>query len=1120
MKSRIHTTPRFKPSQAAITLLALLGATSAQAANRFWDFSNSANLTAGAGIWGTDARWAGNSTPGTTAPTNSWTTGDTAFFQTGGTNSVSIAAAGVSALSITQATSGTTTTLNSGGGSVTVTTSAGIVNSGGTLTINSALVLGNATTTTYTFNAGSTITVGGSISQTGTAKISKTGSSVLNLNAANSYSGGTDVTAGRLIVGASGTLGANSTTNNITVSAGANIGLSSASNIGTNQTLFISSSASGLGGFGVGYDGALPTLNTTGTSTFGGIFGINYTGNASVTSMATLATTLNNGGASGQWFLGSQSTGTFNGPALAPASDNIYRLGGGGGTLTINQTNVITGANDVQIGSALTGGGGSLILGAGQNYTGSTTVNGGTLKLGHADALGDGTNNTSGVTVGAAAILDFAGFSPTATVPLTMNSSASTNDVGALQSSTGTLVTYSGTLTLNRSTVIGTGNFDFTGGFNGNSFNFNKDGTGTLAISSGGTTNLGQLRVNRGGIQVNSGTVLNVTSLDIGTGNSVSGSLILNGGNVTSTGQARFGQPASTGSPSGTLTLNGGTLTVPALTKGANTFNVNFNGGTLKASGNSTTFFAAATNAKVQSGGAFIDDGGFAITIAQPLIEDTASTGGNLTKSGIGTLTLSGNNTYTGGTIIKSGTLVLGNATNTLFDSGAVTVSGGTLAIGTNSDTVGAITLTSGNITGSSGVLTGSSYALQGGSVTAKLGTGAITVSTGTTSLGSAGRLNSASALAINSGQLTLGGDESVASYTQAGGTLAGTANTLTAPTYALQGGAVNAKLGAGAITVSTGTTTLGSAGRLNPTSSLAINSGQLSLGGDESVASYTQTGGTLGGTGTLTSAANYDLQAGTVSAQLGGSAALTKSTGGTVTLSGVNTYTGATTVNAGTLELSGSGSINFTSGITVNGGVFKNNSSVALTQPFTFTSGTIGGTNLSGIAVTVGTGQKLSPGNSPGLLTTGDQTWDGGGSFDFEINNATGVQDTNWDRTLIVGTLTLGTISSATPFTINLISLNGIVPGAALNFDDTLNQSWVFATATSVSGTFAANQFVVDTTGFSNAFTGDFGVTKSGNELLLTYTAIPEPSTCAALAGFGVLGLAVYRRRKSTVRK
>jgi autotransporter-associated beta strand protein len=559
------------------------------------------------------------------------------------------------------------------------------VNSGNsTFSINSGLILGG--TNTYTFNSGSTITIGGGISESGTAGINKTGGSVLNLNAANSYSGGTTVAAGRLIVGASGTLGANVNTNNISVSAGGNLGLSAASNVGSNQSISINSSSTALGGFGVGYTGALPALNTSGTSTFGGIFGINYTGTAGVTSLATLASTLNTGSASGQWFLGSQGTGTFNGSSLAPSSDSIYRLGGGGGSLTFNQTNVLTGANAVRIGANLTGASGTVVFGAAQNFTGATTVNGSsTLKLGASGALGDATTHTTGVTINDSGIFDLGGFSPTYNAPLILNSSANAFDVGAFLNNGASAVTYGGTVTLQKHTRFGgSGAILLNNTITGGGFNFIKDSTGLLELQNSGTVTLGTFQGNRGTLQVDSGTTLNFTSMSVGTGNSVGAGLTLNGGGVTSSGSVTFG--AGGGSASGTLTLNSGTLTVPALTKGALTFNVNFNGGTLKANAASATFFSAATTALVKAGGAFIDDGGHAITIGRSLDHDVTGLGatpdGGLTKSGGGTLTLSGSSIYTGTTTVSAGTLLVTGALGATDVSVTAGTIGGTGTIG------------------------------------------------------------------------------------------------------------------------------------------------------------------------------------------------------------------------------------------------------------------------------------------------------------------------------------------------------------------------------------------------------------------------------------------------------
>jgi autotransporter-associated beta strand protein len=81
----------------------------------------------------------------------------------------------------------------------------------------------------------------------------------------------------------------------------------------------------------------------------------------------------------------------------------------------------------------------------------------------------------------------------------------------------------------------------------------------------------------------------------------------------------------------------------------------------------------AVDTASVSAGGARIDTQGFAVTIAEALLENGTSTGGGLTKLGTGRLTLSGSNAYTGSTTISGGTLALG-AAGSFANSSAIIV--------------------------------------------------------------------------------------------------------------------------------------------------------------------------------------------------------------------------------------------------------------------------------------------------------------------------------------------------------------------------------------------------------------------------------------------------------------
>ena len=145
-----------------------------------------------------------------------------------------------------------------------------------------------------------------------------------------------------------------------------------------------------------------------------------------------------------------------------------------------------------------------------------------------------------------------------------------------------------------------------------------------------------------------------------------------------------------------TFRLNGGSLTVGGFTKTRTYASaINFNGGWLKAGADNSAFLPALTEhtSLVQSGGAKIDDHGFAITMDSPLIHDSAlgaTADGGLEKRGAGTLTLGGANSFTGPTKIFSGTLALSGsgsiASGDLFvASGAAfdfSATGGNFALG------------------------------------------------------------------------------------------------------------------------------------------------------------------------------------------------------------------------------------------------------------------------------------------------------------------------------------------------------------------------------------------------------------------------------------------------------
>jgi len=345
------------------------------------------------------------------------------------------------------------------------------------------------------------------------------------------------------------------------------------------------------------------------------------------------------------------------------------------------------------------------------------------------------------------------------------------------------------------------------------------DGSATLDVTGGGSVSgvfcsIGKNAGSVGSVTVSGGTMSYSSNLTVAEGGT--GSLTIgNGGLVVVKGNVVRGA-------SGTISLNaGGTLQI-----GTGTNTGVLLGGTGSLTNNGTVVFNRF-NASTYSG--------------------VLSGSGTVTKLGLGTLTLSGNNGYTGATNVNGGVLAYG-ASNVLSDSTAVTVAGGSVDLGSSTDTVASFTITSGSLFGS-GKLTAATYALGGGTVTGNLGGGSMTVT-------------------ANSG-------------------LIGTADVTS-------------------VSLNAGGLTLGSAGRFtsNQVAITGSSGGNLSLGGNESVGSLA--GGFNVALGSATLSTGNDNTSTTYSGILSSSGGLTKAGTGTFTLSGANSYTGATAVDGGRLLVDG----------------------------------------------------------------------------------------------------------------------------------------------------------------------------------------------------------------------
>ena len=342
------------------------------------------------------------------------------------------------------------------------------------------------------------------------------------------------------------------------------------------------------------------------------------------------------------------------------------------------------------------------------------------------------------------------------------------------------------------------------------------------------------------------------------------------------------------------VTVTAGTLTL-GHASAVGSAAVTLSGGTLDLNNQSTSASI------VLDGGAIANTG---------TVNGIISGAGALNKSSTGTLTLTTQNAFTGGTTISNGVIVLGHATDTLANAIDVIVSGGELSLGSNSDTVGAVTLTSGSITGT-GALTGASYDLQAGTISAQLaGAGAATKSTAGTVTLSAANSNYSGSVTVAAGTIAIGDNAALGTGTVTlnGGSVAFSGQTLT-NALAFGGGSISGSgTVSGAVSGSSAFTKSGSgalvlAGAQNPTGGLSVTGGTLEISGSLNSGTYA---GTIAsnGSGALALTGNSPQ---TLSGIISGSAGFAKSGNGTLTLSGgSSTLTGNVSITGGKVVVTG----------------------------------------------------------------------------------------------------------------------------------------------------------------------------------------------------------------------
>jgi autotransporter-associated beta strand protein len=302
--------------------------------------------------------------------------------------------------------------------------------------------------------------------------------------------------------------------------------------------------------------------------------------------------------------------------------------------------------------------------------------------------------------------------------------------------------------------------------------------------------------------------------------------------------------------------------------------------GTLQYTGATASSSKKFTLATGGTGAFQVDTGATILTLSGVIDGD-----GAMTKTGPGTLTLSGANIYSGATAVNAGIL---NFANTLARSSGTTVTAaaaGSIGLGVG---IASPYYSDADVIALFNTNTLSGFVLDAGSGVA------IDTTAGNFTLSTA--LTAARALAkLGANTLTLTG---VNTYTGATTIVAGTLNANS-----------TAALGDG-----------------SATNTLIFSGGTLQAGG--TITSASSRGVTLNSTGTIDTNGNAVSIAGVISGTAA-AAGLTKTGLGALTLSGANTYTGVTTVSAGVLVLDnatalpgGIGATGGTSALTFNGGV------------------------------------------------------------------------------------------------------------------------------------------------------------------------------------------------------
>ncbi|ECG1483937.1 AIDA autotransporter-like protein ShdA, partial [Salmonella enterica subsp. enterica] len=472
----------------------------------------------------------------------------------------------------------------------------------------------------------------------------------LTLSGSNTYTGGTLISGGTLIATSVDALGSGDVTDNATLALNTGGTFDNAIS-GSGQVVKSGDGALTLSGAN-SYSGG--TLISDGTLIAGRV---DVLGSGDVTNDATLE--LNTGGdfinniggtgrveKSGDDTLTLSGSNSYTGGTLISSgtlvATNVDALGSGdvtdNATLELNTggtfDNAISGSGQV-----VKSGDETLTLSGANSYTGGTLISSGTLVASNVEALG-----TGDVTNDAVLELNTGGDFDNA-ISGSGKVEKSGDDALTLSGSntyTGGTLISSGTLVASNVEALGTGDVTDNATLElntGGTFDNAISGSGQVVKSGDETLTLSGSNTYTGGTLISGGTLVATNVEALGTGDVTdNATLELNTGGDFTNNISGSGQVVKSGDD--TLTLSGANSYTGGTT---------ISGGTLVATNVDALGSGDVTNNAVlelNTGGTF---------------DNAISGSGNVVKSGADTLTLSGSNTYTGGTLISDGTLVASN---------------------------------------------------------------------------------------------------------------------------------------------------------------------------------------------------------------------------------------------------------------------------------------------------------------------------------------------------------------------------------------------------------------------------------------------------------------------------